>query len=103
MFTPMSGASHGAGNDIESVARPEAASQWRAHILFLTVDDLFDYPETKGRPLGIYGDPPHSVPWHEVMEERRRKVEEDPTVLISKYLSHFYILWAPADPDLCLV
>ncbi|THU96864.1 FAD/NAD-P-binding domain-containing protein [Dendrothele bispora CBS 962.96] len=57
----------------------ESSNVWKALTVFMTVDDLIGHEEA-GPELGVYDG--HTVAWSDVHEERRRRIETDPYVLI---------------------
>lgn len=59
---------------------------WKAFALYLAAADLKGHEES-GTPIGYYAN--HAKTWQEVVEEERKKIEEDPHVVISM---------SPSDP-----
>ena len=64
--------------------RQDKDGEWKAYTAFLTLDD-FKGHEEKGFDSGYYDG--HTRTWNEVHEEERARIEKDPYVIISKYLS----------------
>jgi hypothetical protein len=54
---------------------------WRALTVYMVARDIKGHEELE-REMGVYGD--HMIPWSTVSDSRRKSIEEDPQVLISK-------------------
>ncbi|GLB34118.1 putative L-lysine 6-monooxygenase (NADPH-requiring) [Lyophyllum shimeji] len=57
----------------------DASGAWKAQIVFMNMTDLKDHEELGPEP-GLYGG--HTLAWGDVLEERKKKIEENPHVII---------------------
>lgn len=80
-FTFETGTGHGQG---KMRLLEDEKGDWKALYVSMILYDLRGYEEA-GFESGIYGG--HTLAWGDVFSERKRSVEKDPQVLISKLLS----------------
>lgn len=69
----------GPSSGVPKEAEGLGGKTWKAFALYLAAADLKGHEES-GTPIGYYAN--HAKTWQEVFEEERKKVEEDPHVVI---------------------
>lgn len=74
----------GTGKGYVQLRQAEGDDCWKAHLVFMMLDELKGYEEMDAEE-GVYGG--HTLAWSDVAQERRQSVENNPHVLIGTLFS----------------